>query len=101
MTKPSHPTGPHKHVSLKDVLEQMLPEELKRGDALAKSGDNHCTPMSCSIVSCAIMCNGMSCGDFEYSCGKNGWFPGCLGMLRCSGFSGPTTGCGTFEVVAK
>ena len=78
-------------------LDKLEKKELTRmrenSNALGK-----CKPFSGDIGKCAVLCDGMSCGDFGYKAPPIPW-PGCPAMLKCKGFSGDGRGCKTFEIV--
>ena len=56
---------------------------------------SHCRPMSGDITLCAVLCDGMSCGNFEHGGGG----PFCAALIKCKGFTGDGGKCKAFEIV--
>lgn len=86
-----------RNVNLERLVASLNSAEAKRVSAFASTEASHCTPMGCNITGCAVLCDGMSCPDFEHSCGvKN---VGCVALIKCRGFVGDGDKCKAFETL--
>lgn len=89
-----------RNIDLHKLVSELTVNEQERLETMTTAQASHCTPMSCNITGCAVLCDSMSCPDFEYACGPNcNLMGGCAGQLRCRGFTGTGDNCKAFVTV--
>lgn len=88
---------------LDKLFAEMREEEIVHVRRTVEAQATHCKGFSGDITLCAVLCDGMACGDFAHdTCTGFGVWPCknmCPTLIKCRGFSGDGGGCKPFEVV--